>query len=133
MSCADKQCIFYLSIQPAVIWMLLYIKTFFSSLYLFNTLYYFCFQVIRDTSTLEGAVSACLLKFGDKEGNLILLYYFTNMSNFLPKNKKLKRLEQWLLLVCLCFVFHSFENVINLMFKCRKANLNILNVQMSQN
>jgi len=28
----------------------------------------FHFQVIGSTSTLDGAVAACLLKFGDKEG-----------------------------------------------------------------
>lgn len=30
------------------------------------------FQVIGSTGTLDGAVAACLLKFGDKEGELIL-------------------------------------------------------------
>lgn len=32
----------------------------------------FHFQIIGSTSTLDGAVAACLLKFGDKEGNELL-------------------------------------------------------------
>lgn len=32
------------------------------------------FQVIGSTATLEGAVAACLLKYGDKEGKFSFLY-----------------------------------------------------------
>lgn len=31
------------------------------------------FQVIQSTATLEGAVAACLLKYGDKEGEFGLI------------------------------------------------------------
>lgn len=33
-----------------------------------------CCQVIGSTTTLEGAVAACLLKYGDKEGKYLLFH-----------------------------------------------------------
>lgn len=43
--------------HPAILW----------TLFIFVL---YCLQVIGGTSTLEGAVAACLLKFGDKEGKI---------------------------------------------------------------
>lgn len=39
-----------------------------------STLFLFCFQVIRSSSTLDGAVAQCILKFGDKEGKQFVFY-----------------------------------------------------------